>query len=134
MNVRIYYEDTDAGGVVYHANYLKYFERARTEYLRERGFSVAELAAAGHVFPVIRMEVDLKAPARHDDLLTIATWPVSVSASSFSMQQQALRSSDGKVLVDARITLACVGPTHRAKRIPPEIRRLLEAELTSELS
>lgn len=132
MNVRIYYEDTDAGGVVYHASYLRFFERARTEYLRERGFSVAELAAAGNVFPVVRMEVDLKAAARHDDLLTVTTIPVRVGASSFTMRQQALRSADGKLLVDALITLACVGPAIRAKRIPSEIRRILEAELTPE--
>lgn len=132
MDVRIYYEDTDAGGVVYHSNYLKFFERARTEYLRERGLSVAELAAGGHVFPVVRMEIDLKAPARHDDLLSITTRPVRIGGSSFTMHQQALRSADGKVLVDATITLACVGPAIRAKRIPPEIRRILETELTQE--
>ena len=68
MEVRIYYEDTDAAGVVYHANYLKFFERARTEYFRDRGLFVAELAAAGFVFPVVRMEVDFISPARHDDL------------------------------------------------------------------
>ena len=73
MDIRTYYEDTDAAGVVYHANYLKFFERARTEYFRERGLSVSELAAAGFVFPVVRMELDFRAPARHDDLLSVET-------------------------------------------------------------
>jgi len=78
MQIRVYYEDTDAAGVVYHSNYLNYCERARTEYLRERGYSVAELAASGTVFPVARMEIDFKAPARHDDLLRIVTVPLRV--------------------------------------------------------
>lgn len=69
MGVRIYYEDTDTGGVVYHADYIKYTERARTEYFRGHGFSVAELARNGFILPVVRLEIDFKAPALHDDLL-----------------------------------------------------------------
>ena len=84
MLLRVYYEDTDAAGVVYHSNYLNYCERARTEYLRERGWSVAELASDGAVFPVVRMEIDFKAPARHDDLLQVITTPLRVGGSSLS--------------------------------------------------
>lgn len=131
MDVRVYYEDTDAGGIVYHANYLKFFERARTEFFRERGLSVAELAAQGHVFPVIRMEIDLKSPARHDDLLSVITRPVRLAAAKFTMEQQIVRGSDSRLLVAASITLACVGPDIRAKRIPAEVRRVLEQELPS---
>jgi len=127
MEIRVYYEDTDAGGVVYHANYLKYFERARTEYLRERGLSVSLLAAAGNVFPVVRMEIDFKAPGLHDDLLSIATQPEKVGNSSFSLRQQVLRPADGRLLVDAVVTLACVSPTLKARRIPIEVRQVLEA-------
>ncbi|MBI2354287.1 MAG: YbgC/FadM family acyl-CoA thioesterase [Deltaproteobacteria bacterium] len=128
MDVRIYYEDTDAAGVVYHANYLKYFERARTEYLRSRGLSVLSLAAKGFVFPVVRMEIDFKAPALHDDLLSITTLPEKVCGSSFTLRQQALRPSDGRVLVDALVTLACVSPALKARRIPAEVRQVLEAK------
>jgi acyl-CoA thioester hydrolase len=71
MNVRIYYEDTDSGGIVYHANYLKYFERGRTEFLRERGLSVKKLHDQGIIFPVTRMELDFRASAVHDDLITM---------------------------------------------------------------
>ena len=69
MEVRIYYEDTDCGGVVYYGNYLKYFERARTQYLEERGLSVAELMKEGTVFVVVHAEVDYRSPARYGDRL-----------------------------------------------------------------
>ncbi|MBT1070720.1 YbgC/FadM family acyl-CoA thioesterase [Pelotalea chapellei] len=131
MQVRVYYEDTDAAGIVYHANYLKFFERARTEFLRDNGFSVSEMAAEGHVFPVIRMEIDLTAPARHDDLLTILTVPVRVGGSSFTLRQQVKHSGNGRILVEALVTLACVSPTLKAKRIPGEVRNILENFLES---
>lgn len=128
MEVRIYYEDTDAAGMVYHANYLKFFERARTEFFRERGLLVSELAAAGCVFPVVRMEVDFVSPARHDDLLTVITKPLQCGGSSFSLRQQISRTSDGKPLVNALVKLACVGPDLKARRIPAEVRQLVEVE------
>jgi acyl-CoA thioester hydrolase len=131
MELRIYYEDTDAAGVVYHANYLKFFERARTEYFRERGLLVSELAAAGHVFPVVRMEVDFLFPARHDDLLSVVTKPAHSSGSSFSLRQQIYRTCDNRLLVNALVKLACVGPDLKARRIPTEVRRIVEIEADS---
>lgn len=128
MEVRIYYEDTDSGGVVYHANYLKYFERARTEYFRCHDFHVAELAGNGFVFPVVRIEIDFKAPALHDDLLVVSTVPVKVGGSSFTLRQTIIRKKDGLWLAGGLITLACIGPNFKAKRIPAEIRQMLEAE------
>lgn len=134
MDVRIYYEDTDAAGVVYHANYLKYFERARTEFFRDRGLSVTELAADGFVFPVVRVEMDFRAPALHDDLLSIRTFPEQMKGSSFVVRQQAVRKADGKLLVEALITLACVGPGLKARRIPAAARELLAGELGEQAS
>ena len=131
MEVRIYYEDTDAAGVVYHANYLKYLERARTEYFRERGLLVSELASAGSVFPVVRMEVDFIAPALHDDLLSVVTKPAHCSGSSFSLQQQIFRSRDNRLLLKALVKLACVGPDLKARRIPAEVRRIVETDADS---
>lgn len=128
MNIRIYYEDTDAAGVVYHANYLKYFERARTEYFRERDLCVSSLAEAGYVFPVVRVEIDFRAPARHDDLLTVVTLPERVTGSSLTFRQKAVRQPDGALLVDSLITLACVSPAQRARRIPSAVRQLLDKE------
>jgi acyl-CoA thioester hydrolase len=129
MDVRIYYEDTDAGGVVYHANYIKYLERARTEYFRKHGFLVAELARNGFVFPVIRLEIDFKAPALHDDLLSVTTCPARVGGSSVTICQKIVRKNDGKLLVEGLVTLACISPALKARRIPLEIRQMLEAEL-----
>lgn len=128
MDVRIYYEDTDAGGVVYHANYIKYLERARTEFFRSHGFLVAELARNGFVFPVVRLEIDFKAPALHDDLLSVTTTPNRVGGSSFTLSQKIVRQNDGKLLAEGLVTLACINPAFKAQRIPVEIRRMLEAE------
>jgi acyl-CoA thioester hydrolase len=129
MDVRIYYEDTDAGGVVYHANYIKYLERARTEYFRSHEIIVAELARDGFVFPVVRLETDFKAPAFHDDLLSVITTPVRVSGSSITLSQNIVRQKDDRLLVVGLVTLACINPAMKAKRIPLEIRQLLENEM-----
>lgn len=121
MEIRVYYEDTDAGGVVYHSNYLKYFERGRTEYLRDRGFSVGELAGRGFVFPVVHLEINYRAPALHDDLLRVETEVLEIRRSSFTLAQQVLRAIDGKLLADGKVKLACVGPGMKPKRLPEEI-------------
>jgi acyl-CoA thioester hydrolase len=74
MEVHIYYEDTDCGGVVYYANYLRYMERARTEYLASKGYSVKKLMDEGTIFMVLRAEVDYRSPARYGDTIEIETW------------------------------------------------------------
>lgn len=125
MDIRIYYEDTDAAGVVYHANYIKFLERARTEFFRSHGFLVARLAEEGFVFPVIRIEMDFKAPAVHDDLLTVETDPVRVGGSTFTLNQKIIRKRDGKLLADAFVSLACISGEHKARRIPLDIRQFL---------
>jgi len=126
MEFRIYYEDTDAGGVVYHARYLAFFERGRTEFLRERGLSVGELAEQGHVFPVVRLEIDYKAPAVLDDLVRVETELLELGRSSFTMGQQLVRAIDGKLLAAGKITLVCVGPGMKAKRLPEALLRVLQ--------
>lgn len=128
MEIRTYYEDTDAGGVVYHANYLRYFERGRTEFLRERGLSVGEMHERGYIFPVVRLEMDFRAPAAHDDLLRVETEVLEVGKTSFTMGQQVLRAIDGKLLVDGKVTLVCVGPGMKAKRLPAELLEALKVE------
>lgn len=130
MKIRVYYEDTDAAGVVYHSNYLNYMERARTEYLREHGVSVAELAANGVVFPVVRVEMQFRSPARHDDLLQVTVETVRSGGSSMTLKQQVLRDSDNQLLVEALITIACATPKLKPRRIPLEVRRLMDAGVT----
>jgi acyl-CoA thioester hydrolase len=126
MEIRVYYEDTDAGGVVYHSNYLKYFERGRTEYLRDRGLSVGDLARRGYVFPVVHLEIDYRAPALHDDLLKVETVVLEIGKSSFTIGQQVLRAIDGKLLADGKVKLACVGPGMKAKRLPEEVLQVIK--------
>ena len=125
MEVRVYYEDTDAAGVVYHSNYLKYFERARTEFLRERGLSVRDLHEQGWVFPVVKVQADFRAPAFHDDLLEIETTVMSIGKTSFALQQRVRRSADGKLLVEGIVILACTGPNLKPRRLPAELLAVL---------
>lgn len=121
MEFRVYYEDTDAGGVVYHARYLGFFERGRCEFLRRRGLSVRELADEGAVFPVVRMEVDFRAPAVLDDLLRVETEVLEVGKTTFSLGQRVVRAEDGKTLVEGRVTLVCVRPGMKPRRLPEQL-------------
>ena len=129
MHYRVCYADTDAGGVVYHATYLSFFERARTEFFRDRGVSVRQLHEAGSVFPVIRIEADFKAAAVLDDLLRIETTVTAIGKTSFTMHQRCLREADAKLLVEARVTLVCVAPGMKAKRLPAELVAVLQPAL-----
>ena len=116
--VRVYYEDTDAGGVVYHANYLRYMERARNEWLRELGYPIVEVANnLNLIFVVRRVEIDYLAPARLDDLLHITAEVAETGRTSMQIHQQALK--EGQCLVNATITLVTVdAQTFRPKRLP----------------
>ncbi len=125
MEFRIYYEDTDAGGVVYHANYLHYFERGRTEYLRERGLAVAALAERGYIFPVVRLEIEYRSPAFLDDLVRVETEVLEVGKTSFTLGQQVVRAVDGKLLADGKVTLVCASSAMKARRLPEELFQAL---------
>jgi acyl-CoA thioester hydrolase len=106
--VRVYYEDVDIGGVVYYANYLRYFERARSEWLRALGVNQERLAAVEGVgFVVARAEIDFKAAARLDDLLTVTVLLLEKKKTYFWLAQE-VRLADGRVCAAARIQAACV--------------------------
>jgi len=106
--VRVYYEDVDLGGVVYYANYLRYFERARSEWLRSLGVNQERLAAVeGIGFVVVRAEIDYKIGARFDDELSISVVPVEMKRAWFWLEQEA-RLPDGRICAAARIKAACV--------------------------
>ena len=83
MDVKIYYEDTDCGGVVYYANYLRYMERARTEYLASRGYAVKKLMDEGTIFMVLRVEIDYRSPARYGDTIVLQAGGVYQTPNSF---------------------------------------------------
>lgn len=105
--VRVYYEDTDAAGVVYYANYLRYFERARTEWLRALNFEQTELAAQyGVVFVVRSIDVEYLRPARFNDALSVSVELGEVRASQITMQQRVQREND--TLVEAVVRVVCV--------------------------
>jgi acyl-CoA thioester hydrolase len=106
--VRVYYEDVDIGGVVYYANYLRYFERARSEWLRSLGANQEQLAAVeGIGFVVARAEIDFKAGARLDDLLAVTVQMVEKKKTYLWLEQEA-RRADGLVCAAARLQVACV--------------------------
>ncbi len=119
--VRVYYEDTDRGGIVYYANYLKFLERARTEWLRALGFRQTELAArAGIVFVVRSVAIEYLKPSLLDDSLQVTLEPVKVGAGQIVVTQQVKR--EGEVLVTAEVRLACVDArTYRPVRIPKAV-------------
>lgn len=108
LPVRIYYEDTDAGGVVYYANYLKYFERARTEWLRAAGFDQGELARVRNLLFVVRsIEVQYQRPARLDDRITVTARTESIRRASVDFVQSAL-GPDAETLASGRVRIACL--------------------------
>jgi acyl-CoA thioester hydrolase len=121
-SLRVYYEDTDAGGVVYHANYLRYAERARTEALRDAGIAHAELVDRfGLMFMVHRAEIDYVRPAILDDLLVVETETMDVGGASVLLRQT-VRGPNG-VCVALRVKLACVRiGGNKPARIPPAWR------------
>lgn len=124
--VRVYWEDTDAGGVVFYANYLKFFERARTEWLRSLGYSQEAMRQKqGVMFVVTHTAVRYLQPARLDDLLDVTVAFASARAASMVITQQALR--DGTLLAEGEIRIGCVdAQTFRPHRIPKELLQELE--------
>lgn len=107
--VRVYWEDTDAGGVVYHARYLHFLERARTEWLRAAGIDQGRLRETHRVqFVVHRMQLEFRAPARLDDALSASVVPVQRRGASFQVAQALTREPDGILLVQAQVRIACV--------------------------
>ncbi|HEY3680538.1 MAG TPA: tol-pal system-associated acyl-CoA thioesterase [Bradyrhizobium sp.] len=132
MQVRVYYEDTDFSGIVYHANYLRFMERGRTNHLRLMGaeqhslFAEAEQETPGFAFVVRSMHLDFLKPARMDDLLDIVTWPVAVKGASITLAQEVRRGGD--VLVKAEVRVACISEG-RAQPIPQALRLLMKADV-----
>ncbi|MBE7733242.1 tol-pal system-associated acyl-CoA thioesterase [Devosia faecipullorum] len=124
--IRIYYEDTDFSGNVYHAAYLKFFERARTEFLRDAGIHHSELAAEGLAFAVRSMQIDFIAPAHIDDLLRVETEPVSATGARLTLRQTILR--DGKILVGAELIVVAIRTSGGAARLPAALRALCAAK------
>jgi len=133
--VRVYYEDTDAGGVVYHATYLRYMERARTEWLRALGFEQRRLRAeVGVLFTVRRMDIEYLRPARLDDALTVTAALAGRGRASLDFVQTVLRAADETLCCRARVNVACIDAERmRPARTPAAILEALESERTDGL-
>ncbi|MGN7613082.1 tol-pal system-associated acyl-CoA thioesterase [Magnetococcales bacterium HHB-1] len=122
--IRVYYENTDAGGVVYHSDYLNFMERSRTEWLRRVGLGQKLLREAlGILFVVARVEVKFHAPAQLDDLLWIRLRPSTMKRriASLNLEQEIIRDSDGTRLVSAKVVVACINEERKPTPIPDRV-------------
>ena len=126
MEICIYYEDTDCGGVVYYANYLPYFERARTQYLEERGLSVAGLMNEGTVFVVVHAEVDYRSPARYGDRLVIETVVSDMTAASFTFSHVIREQESQRVVVEGSARLAATNGKGKVTRLDKAMVAMLQ--------
>ena len=120
MDVKIYYEDTDCGGVVYYANYLRYMERARTEYLASRGYMVKELMEKGTIFMVLRVEIDYRSPARYGDMLEIETWVSDISRVTMVFNHTMKEKTSGRLIIECKAKVVYVDKEGKPKRLPEE--------------
>ena len=132
LTVRVYYEDTDFTGIVYHANYLRYMERGRTNYLRLIGadhralFEATEREAPGFAFVVRSMNIDFLKPARMDDVLEVLTEPHEVRGASITLHQRVMRGDE--LLVETSVRVAFISDG-RARPIPKPLRLAMKADL-----
>ncbi|HKT35012.1 MAG TPA: YbgC/FadM family acyl-CoA thioesterase [Nitrospira sp.] len=127
IDVRIYYEDTDCGGIVYYANYLKYFERARTHYLEARGLSVAELMKAGRIFVVVHAELEYRAPARYGETLEIETTVPEMSAAAITFAHVLRERESRRLVVEGSARLAVTDGNGKITRLDKETVAALQS-------
>lgn len=124
FDVRVYYEDTDMGGIVYHANYLKFIERARSDWVRDMGIDQRAMKDEdGTVFAVRRIECDYLMAARFDDRLKVHTRVMSVTGARLVLRQEVLRGQE--VLFTASVTIVCLSDVGQPVRLPANIRLIL---------
>jgi len=127
LPVRVYIEDTDAGGIVFHARYLHYMERARTEWLRSCGVGLRAGLADNISYVVQRLNIHYAVPARLDDQLLVTAGPVAYGRVWMNFRQRVLRASDRKLLCEADVRVACVAlDTGRPRRLPEKMQDLLK--------
>lgn len=132
ISVRIYYEDTDCGGVVYYANYLRYCERARTEFLESGGVPMKQMMDDGFIFVVAEASLRYFAPGRYGDTLDIETAVQKHGPASIVFGHTIRRSETGERLVEATVRLGCVNRELKPVRMPREIQRILQENASAE--
>jgi acyl-CoA thioester hydrolase len=121
--VRVYYEDTDAAGVVYYANYLRYLERARTEFLRSHGFEQDELKRQGIIFAVHSVSIEYRKPAVFNDMLSVGAKVTELARASVTFQQNIMRQSDQTLISSAVVKMACIDANQFIPTLIPEAIR-----------
>lgn len=128
VQLRVRYDETDQGRVVYHSKYLHYFESGRTEWLRAEGTRYRDLEDAGTFLVVTEAHLRYRASARYDDELTVRTWVSDVTPAAVRFSYEVLKEPSATLLVEGSTRLACVGSDFRPKRFPTDLaRRLTEA-------
>ena len=127
MKVRIFYHDTDCGGVVYYANYLKYLEEARTEYLDERKLHMKELIQRGVLFVVARQEIDYKSPAFYGDTLTVTTWVSSVTGVKIWFENE-IKNQCSVLIARAKTLLVCIDKELKPHALPEDIKKKITVQ------
>ncbi len=125
MEKRIFYHDTDAGGIVYYANYLKYLEEARTEFLETRGLSVKTFQEKGLAYAVRKCSITYRSPARYGDTLLCGANLIKVTAAQLIFEQKIHHKETGALLIEAEVTLACLSKDFRPTQIPEDLKKLL---------
>ena len=121
VEAKIYYEDTDCGNVVYYANYLKYMERGRTEFLADHGFNVSELASQGTVFIVARVEIDYRSSAHLGETIVVQTWIAEMTRASSLFAHTMTDKASGRLIAEAQARIVCVDGSGKIKRIPADM-------------
>ena len=128
MEKRIYYHDTDAGGIVYYGQYLCYLEEARTEFLEQKGLSVQMFKDRGLGYAVRQCNVSYKSPARYSDILICTAELKKATAVQLIFDQKITDKKDGRIIVEAEVTLACLNADFRPVPIPDDLKEKLTAK------
>lgn len=128
MEKRIYYHDTDCGGVVYYGNYLKYMEEARTEFLENNGLTIESLKARNFLYAVRSCNVSYKAPARYGDTIICDAVLTKMTAAQMIFKQTITEKESGKTLVEAEVGLVCLSPEFKPTPIPEAIKKCLDPD------
>jgi len=131
MKRKIYYHDTDSGGVVYYANYLKYFEEARTEFFSSLGINIKELQDKGILFVVSKVEVDYKSPAHYQEELDIEVTLKNLRGVSFEVHYQVTEGDSKRLIVEAKTKMVCVNEDLGPIKISEDVRDVLQKNSTS---
>jgi len=125
MEKRIFYHDTDAGGIVYYGNYLKYLEEARTEFLEKRGLSVEMFHDRGLLYAVRKCNVTYRSPARYGDVLLCDAKLLKVTAAQLIFEQTIHHKKTGQLIIEAEVNLACLSKDFKPTPIPEDLREKL---------